>query len=398
MARILYVWELGGGLGHIARAAPVIERLRASGHEVWVALRDLSRATTLLHSLDVHLLQSPLWLPRLSGLPDSATYAELLFRVGFWDPVGLEGLTRAWRELFRMVDPALLLADHSPNAFLAARGLPFRRALIGNGFFSPPRVSPLPLFRTWENIAPSRVASADARALATANTVLQRLGVPPLARLCDLLDVDEDFLCTWPELDHYGGRTGQRYWGPTMERQRGIEPAWPAGDGPCVFVYVNGDFPARDTIIAALRQLRVRALLFIPGMSDAARQAQTTATMHFAAEPVRMAAAMANADALVCTAGDGTIAAALVAGVPVLAMPRHAEQYLNALNVHRAEVGLAAQPQVGAPQLAGLIGALLNEPRFRANAQALARRHADFVPEDVSAAIARRCEELLAAR
>ena len=398
MARVLFVWELGGGMGHIARATPIIDGLLDAGHDVFVALRDLSRATQLLHRVsEVRLLQCPLWLAEPKGLPAAATYAELMFRFGFGEPVGLEGLTRAWRELFRLVNPDLLLADHAPNALLAARGQPFKRALLGNGFFSPPRVSPLPLFRTWENIAPVRIASADAHALATSNKVLAHLGAPPLARLCDLFDVDEDFLCTWPELDHYGGREHQRYWGPATERKRGIAPAWPEGSGPCVFVYIKAELQTREPIIAALKFLEVRALLYVPGLGAQKRSEHESNAMHFAVEPVRIGEAMAHADVLICTAGEGTIAAALLAGVPVLAIPMHAEQYLTALNIHRAGVGLAAQPQVPEAQLITLIGALLNEPKFRNSARAFAARHADFDTDTANAQIVARCEELLAA-
>ena len=75
----------------------------------------------------------------------------------------------------------------------------------------------------------------------------------------------------------------------------------------------------------------------------------------------------------------------------------HAEQYLTALNIHRAGVGLAAQPQVPQAQLITLISALLNEPKFRNSARAFAARHADFDPDTANAQIVARCEELLAA-
>ena len=396
MARVLYAWELGGGMGHIARAGPIINGLRDRGHEVFVALRDLARATSLLdHIDDIHLLQSPLWQQQLQGAPESASFAELLFRMGFGSPEGLEGLTRSWRAMFALVAPSLLIVDHAPTALLAARGMAFKRASIGNGFFSPPRQTPLPSFRTWEAVPQDRLTSADAQALATANTVLTRIGAPPMRALHELFDVDENFLCTLPELDHYPGRTGQRYWGQDMERERGINPTWPAGDGPRVFVYVNAASGARDSIIATLQTLDLRALLYMPGLGRAGRQQYQSSKLHFADQPVRIAAAMTDADALLGTAGVGTVAAALLAGVPVLAMAMNAEQYITALNVHRAGVGLAAHQQVGAAQLTHLVSRLLNEPSFRANAHAFAQRHANVVPEQLTTQILNRCDELL---
>lgn len=396
MARVLYAWELGGGMGHIARAGPIINGLRDRGHQVFVALRDLARAPSLLDRIDdLHLLQSPLWQQQLRGAPESATLAELLLHMGFGSQEGLEGLTRGWRALFDLVAPALLIVDHAPTALLAARGMAFKRVCVGTGFFSPPRRAPLPLFRTWETVPADRIASADRHACNTANTVLTRLGAPPLRELHELFDVDEDFLCTLPELDHYPGRTGQRYWGPAMERERGIIPAWPAGDGPRVFVYVNAESSARDAIIAALQALDVRALLYMPGLGQAKRAQYQSSKLNFADQPVHIAAAMTDADALLGTAGIGTVAAALLAGVPVLALAMNAEQYITALNVHRAGVGLAAQQQVGAAQLTHLVSRLLNEPAFRANARAFAQRHVSVVPEQLNTQILNRCDELM---
>ena len=46
MARVLVAWELGAGYGHIERIAPVAGRLRARGHTLAYAFRDLVRTET----------------------------------------------------------------------------------------------------------------------------------------------------------------------------------------------------------------------------------------------------------------------------------------------------------------------------------------------------------------
>ena len=48
MARYLFAWELGGDYGHLARLLPVALELRARGHEVVFAVRDLMGAEKLL--------------------------------------------------------------------------------------------------------------------------------------------------------------------------------------------------------------------------------------------------------------------------------------------------------------------------------------------------------------
>src|SRR5207253_1351185 len=110
--------------------------------------------------------------------------------------------------------------DHSPTALLASRGLPARRALIGSGFCCPPGEEGDGI---WGVIRPISAAAADrARlrgdedgVLARVNRVLNRWRLPPLRRLGELYtEVDENFLTTFPELDHFPQRRGAGYWGP----------------------------------------------------------------------------------------------------------------------------------------------------------------------------------------
>ncbi|MCG8648763.1 MAG: hypothetical protein MI861_02960, partial [Pirellulales bacterium] len=59
MAKILFAWELGGGLGHIGPFAPIARQLLCQKHEVCLAVRDISRVGKLYSGLDVTLFQAP---------------------------------------------------------------------------------------------------------------------------------------------------------------------------------------------------------------------------------------------------------------------------------------------------------------------------------------------------
>ncbi|MCW5954722.1 MAG: hypothetical protein KIT69_20910, partial [Propionibacteriaceae bacterium] len=166
--RFLLAWELGGGLGHSVPLAQIAAPLLAAGHRVDIALRDVSTARAAFGPVFQHpglqIWQSPLFLAQLRGVPETVSYAELLFRAGFLDAGRLLGPVRAWRALFGAVAPDLLLVDHAPTALLAARGLGLRTAAIGTGFFVPPALTPIPAFREWEPVDPRRVAAAEERA------------------------------------------------------------------------------------------------------------------------------------------------------------------------------------------------------------------------------------------
>ena len=73
------------------------------------------------------------------------------------------------------------------------------------------------------------LASSEQHVLAVANSVLAGMQQPPLGMVADLFEVDENFLCTFAELDHYAQRGDARYWGPVFNIRQGVDQDWPDG-------------------------------------------------------------------------------------------------------------------------------------------------------------------------
>lgn len=393
--RVLMAWELGGGMGHAARFAAFADGLSAHA-QPYIALRDLSQAASMAGDASLTLLQAPLWLPEARGLPEAANYAELLFRAGFLDPVRLKAVVCAWRSLFNLVKPDLLLLDHAPTALLAARGLPFKKALIGTGFFTPPPISPMPPFRIWEKTAPARLQQAESLALNSANHVLESMGAPTLGCLADLFEVDENFLTTWRELDHYPQRPeSTRYWGPEAMLTSGVEALWPQGKDATVFTYLTADYPHLEAVLDVLKAAPVRTLAYISGLSPAARASLEAPNLRISAEPVRLDEARAQADLVVCHASSGTVSAVLQAGKPVVMFPLHAEQYLFALRVVETGAGVLLEPNVVLSKLPKVLQKLSGDCSQRQAAVLLAQKYAaQHMPGTINRIVAR-CAELL---
>jgi UDP:flavonoid glycosyltransferase YjiC (YdhE family) len=401
MKRFLFAWELGGGLGHTVPLSQLSRPLLAAGHEVHVALRDLSTSHAAFGDLAGHprlrLWQAPIWTANLRGLPETATYAELLFRAGFLDDRRLMGLVRGWRSLMEFVRPDLLLVDHAPTALLASRGLGIRRAAIGTGFFLPPALAPIPAFREWETVDPARVRQSEDRAVATANLVLAALGEAPIGRLHQLVETDEDFLLTWPELDHYRHRPpspGARYWGPLPTADQGMAPPWPAGDAPRVFAYLKPDYAAIESALEALKAAPLRTVAFVPGLPKALVQRFTSPHLAFAAGPVDMRDVCTQADAVVCNAGSGTVCTVLRAGIPVALLPMHAEQLLFSRRVAETGAGILVTETEARQKLGKHVLRLVRETGWRDSARAVAENHAADAGRDVAVDVAARCIEL----
>lgn len=405
MSTFLLAWELGGGLGHSVPLSQIARPLLEDGHRVHAVLRDLSTAPAafgdLLGAPGFTLWQAPVWLAALRGLPESATYAELLFRAGFLDARRLHGLALGWRSLLGALSPDLILADHAPTLMLASRGLPVRRATIGTGFFQPPPVAPIPPFRVWETVDPARVRDSEARALATANSVLAALKAPPLAHLHELLAADENFLLTWREVDHFAVRSADpavTYWGPLPTAMHGVQPTWPEGDAPRVFAYLKGEYGAIEPLIAALAKAPFRTCAYVPGLAPELAKRAATNRLVLSGSPVNMASVCASAQAVVCNAGSGTVCTVLRAGIPVVMLPMHAEQLLFARRVAETGAGVVlTEAEVRQRGLATL-KRILQEPGFGAAARALADRHRAEESADVAQAVAERCARLADAR
>ena len=397
MSRILCAWELGGAYGHLAGFLPLALKLKKAGHEVFLVLRDLSQAEGMFGRHGVRLLQAPLWLPQAHGLPPAVNYAELLFRFGYLDKVCLTGVVKAWRELYGLVRPDLLVADHAPTALLAAAGTGIRRALFGTGFAAPPRSRPMPSIQPWKNVPSERLRATEERALEIINALLGDLGAPPLEALSDLFDVEENFLCTLPELDHYPERGPARYWGPRFNQSEGVEPAWPGGEGGRVFAYLHGEYLDLERLLEHLARLPIPTLAHLPDAHPDLISKYAGRNLAFSPQPVRMADATAQSDLVVCHGGHGTTAASLLAGRPVLMLPLHVEQGLLGYNVTRRGLGMMASGANGKPDYGGLINRMLATPAFADRARRFAAKYADFDQSRQMDEIARRCDEILAA-
>ncbi len=380
MQRIVLCWELGKGYGHIAKLRAFALGLRKRGHEVVFVLKDLFHADRLQENDGFPVVQAPIWQHRYAGLPQPVSYAEILFRFGYHDTEKLHAIVSAWRSLFTVLQPSLLVVNHGPTALLAARGLGIPTAVVGTGFELPPRENPLPNFRTWEKLHPRRLASSDQRVLNTANQVLRRLAGPEMASLSDLFDVDGYFLCTLPELEHYAKRGPARYWGPLFERNAGEECSWPPGQGARVFLYVTPGYAGIDALLSQLERSPHRVILHAPGWSPRNRKRALPQHIMWSNQPVKLRTVANECDLAICHGGHGTVAGILLGGKPLIMLPLHLEHQLMALRVTKLGAGLALFPEEEI-HLNDRIERLLTEPGFGEGARAFARQYADFDEE-----------------
>jgi len=353
MSRIAFVWELGTSYGHISLLLPFARKLRQRGHDVVLVLRELHNANAILGD-EIPILQAPIWLPRLTGLPEPPlNYSEILMRYGYFDADGLAGLVSAWRSLFALHGSDVIVADHSPTALLASRSMGLAATTLGSGFYVPPRQTPMPNMRAWLNVPRNRLENSDVLVLDNMNMVLATHKIKPLASVGELFDIAENFLCTFAEMDHYPQREPARYWGACWNMEMGQEVAWPDGEGKRVFVYLNPQSRDFAKVLEAIAALGLRAIVCAPGISDNQRWLYESPCIIVSAKPFRLDRLLADCDLAIGYAGHAMTAGMLMACVPLLLLPGHLEQFLLAARVEAMGAGIAVNPESPPPDFCG---------------------------------------------
>jgi hypothetical protein len=319
--------------------------------------------------------------------------AHILHNIGFSDIECLSAHTAAWEGLYSLIRPDLVVFDHSPFALLASRGLAARRVVVGSGFFIPPDQTPWPSFRFWEPTNLTKLQAAEDDVCGRANAVLQKRGRPKLDRISQIYsEVDDTFLTTYPDLDHYPSRAGARYRGCEVNND-GIDLQWSDGPGKKIFGYLK-PFPALPALLEELNRLRLPTLLFIQGADAALRDRFSSPTLQFVKERLNMQKAAAVCDVGLTNGTLNTTAALLRAGKPVLMIPLMLEQGIIARKVSAQGAGvesLGGEPILIKQNLQRMV----TEDHFTGGARRLAAKLAEIDVGQEQREMFARLDELL---
>ena len=388
-------WELGAGLGHLVRLLPIAQRLLERGHRVYAAVRDLAAAQSVFGSGLLSVLQAPIQV-RLSPsqIEKPFTFAHILHNFGFSDERDLAGRLDAWSELYRLVKPDLILFDHSPTALMASRGLPARKALIGSGFFCPPDGYPMPNLREWLQPDLAQLRKDEDAVLAGMNRLLEHRRQPPLERITQLYaQVDENFLVTFAELDHYPNRKGARYWG-AWTKISGKAPQWPQSSGPRIYAYFK-QFEQLEATLKVLAELPASILIYSDGINATLQKRFTSEKLRFENSRLDLEEIGRTCDLAILNGNHGTTISLLMKGRPILQLPISLEQALLSLAVEKFGAALGADIKRPA-HVERRLREMLNSTRFAAAARRFSEKYSSFDAEQQATQIVQRLEQLIA--
>ncbi|MEO8411632.1 MAG: glycosyltransferase, partial [Propionivibrio sp.] len=293
-------------------------------------------------------------------------------------------LVEAWRSLFLIARPDVLIVNYAPVAQLAARLLGIPTVEIGEGFSIPPHESPFPPL----SVNDAAAIDEEQAALALTNELLHDYGRPSLDRLCDVLSADRTFLCTFREFDHYPTRADATYCGPLFSHTDGVLPAWKDNACPKLFAYLKADYPGVDELISRLAGHALDVMLFLSGASSALVARAESFGLTVSVDPIDMATVVATCDIGLCHSGPGTTIALLLGGKPALLLPMQFEQSLTARNVVRAGMGRALKPHCSGEEFDSELTAVIDGTEMATAARAFQTKYRQFDPLVLATTIA----------
>ena len=380
MSRVLIAWELGGNYGHLARCLRIATVLRDHGHNVAFVVRDARTAAEMLGKTGFVYFQSP-----HAGSPTKlanppANFSEILIGKGYADQWALLGMTRAWQALFQFFRPNVILADHAPTALFAAHIMGIPAIPIGIGLSVPKAVFPQPSIRPWEHIAESRLMHADRTVNHCLEAVAGAMGFKG-KRAPTLTDLYANaLLAFFPEFDHLGVRPGGNYIGPILSFPPRHPIQW-QGDRPHrVLAYLRSETRGFTSLIQALRNAPdFESIIMVPGLGEANAKQLAAPHLQIFRETISIDSLLPEASVMISQGGSGTMAQALLNGVPMLVLPHHVEQYLVAHRVNELGASLICEPaERSTERITSCLYDLIETASYRESAQAFAKRHADF--------------------
>ena len=344
MARYLFCWELGQGLGHLVRYQGLIEKLISRGHEVYYLARDEQRVRQVnpQAALIVEEIQ-PDFLPKNKRIqqPANASPATLLLNCGFYSAERLGARAKVWIEYLRAIRPTCIIADHSPTAIFANRFLSFPLVIVGDGFAVPPVEKPFRLFQYWRFQASdesihfeNQLTEILNEATAIIDNKAHRFSHPS-----ELFTGDQRWLATFPELDCYGPRVQGDYIGTFPQHGFGDNFEWPNTSGPRVFAYISHP-QALDQLADWASNTDVSLCLYGRNLPQALLNRFSRA--HIAQRPVNFAQVLHDADLAITQGTANSIANFALAGIPQLALPISIENLMESRRLEILGCGLVS--------------------------------------------------------
>ena len=381
MAKILFVYEFGAGLGHLSILSAVA-RPFVSQHQVAFAVPDLPLATSYLtpsfgESIRVH--QAPRWSPAESRIREVGTFchtlAETLYLFAFDEEARLRLACDTWAKIIEAERPDVVVADSAPTARLAFEGrVPM--VVVGTGYTVLPGSRVLPSLRPWQRDVTPRSRSVEARICASVNDQRTALKGKPVDYLGDLFRGDATFVSTLPEFDPYAAFRGSDPYVPFAIPDFATGRPLADRTGISIFAYLPGVHPAVLPVIEALNEIDHASRLYVSNVEPAKVAKLCRSHVRIHATPADLSTILPTCKVVIHHAGLGTTLSAMVAGTPQLTLPAMLENQITGVGLESSggAINLRIPPVPNKNDIILHVQTLLDEPLVKTAAHESALR------------------------
>ncbi|WP_415893744.1 glycosyltransferase [Neptuniibacter sp. PT8_73] len=378
MANIVFAWELGAGLGHLSRLAVLMNRLDALGHNLTLVLNDPSNLDAFDLPESLLILPAPSFKTLPSKKQPTVSLPCILQNRGFQGPKVLRGIVRSWHGIFKVTQPDLLIFDYAPSAMLAARNLACPKVNIGSGFSELVPGSPCSVMRTDLKDAAKLTKLMESRIVGLINCICDQFGYHRVQFLSDLYQYDLAIISTLPDLDPYKRNPDKSLYINFEITEQGVNAInWKSGNKKRVFVYLTmGHYGVIETLDALLAE-NCEVICYGMGFPPKMIETYSRKGIQFSLDPINAPELLPTADLVVCHAGKGLITESLFFGTPLLLLPTHMEQRMNAELVKSLGSGLTIAGNINQQNVKKVLSRLLTDTSFTDNAGKIAKKYED---------------------
>jgi UDP:flavonoid glycosyltransferase YjiC (YdhE family) len=398
--RVLFAWEIGSNISHVARMAEVARALHRKKAILFFAVQQPAALRPHLEGMRYELFQAPHVRGKTRGA--SLIYPDELRGWGYDNPEILAGQIVAWRSLFTAIKPDVLVAQQAPTALLAARPYKFKTVSIGTGYDVPPLTAPMSALHYWEKLDETVIERREGAVVGVINEALADLNLAGIKSFSEALKVNKEFLTTFEELDHYPNRNARNvvksnYVGPFYNMEAGKSVAWEkAEDKKRVLAFLQPGKSAKACLLALQSAPKNYDIIAaVPGLPAKLIEKISRPNLRVFGEAVRLDKLIKKCDLGISHASTGISSAFALHGVPQLMMPMTIEQFMFARAVGRAKAGLGMAGTYKQPDVIRMVRQITEKPEYKAGAQGLAKKYKDFDPAGLALKIGNDIDKLV---
>ena len=344
MTHVVYCWELGLGFGHVTRMNNVINDESLQGCTFSLILKEVHKAGAIDRCDLARVFQAPTSNSLVREA--SPNFSHLMSRCGWTDYSSALSLVSAWRNLFKLIQPDIVLLDHSPSAGMAALSLNLPVKQIGNGFEIPPVADPMPSMLFHNGAGNNQLTTLDKNLQHVLDKIEDKFLGKTTNRLTlkNLFRPENMLIAGSPILDHYGNRSAP--WRYLQQVTRLPMPLQDLGflqtnDRPAVFFYLDARTPRLHELLGQLSH-QYQLFGYLSYLSDPNLQnSLAQLDIQIFLKPLNIEQALSVANVVLCNSGVGMLNNLLNKGIPSILAPLHTEQAMVAFQMHRRGLAFA---------------------------------------------------------